>query len=315
MRGRKKGTARRVRVFLFVLIVGVFCVLGSFCGGFLVLMYVDKHYEYLRSTLIDWLRKDNHFDGSLWFSAVATFIGALISAVPGLLCGLLAYIQTERLHEVEDRYHRPWLELDEAEVSVIMLRNKKGELQKSCREILDGLPWTAYRYHRTVEAAIDRQSWLYIVLKIDFHVKNEVTVKRVSVREVDFLLEKEKMEWILTGKKENTAESRREIWELNKQIKDGETRYTLEWILCPFEEKATEKFWYNMRDFVLHEGICNSICQHLELNAHLNVEYEYDAGSGTECMLCVEFAADKMQQAPVVQTGRSGNGYFTYDIK
>lgn len=307
MRGRRTGSTWIWWVFLIVLVVALFF------GGIAVLIAVDKHYACFRAMLVHFLEADNHFDGGLWFSAAATFAGALISAVPGLMCGLLAYIQTERLHELEDRYHRPGLELDEAKVSIIVLRNGKGDMLKRWEEIRDGLPWNEYRYRRCAEEAIDKQHPLYIVLRMCFHVKNEVTVKHISVTQVDFLIGEETLKWVLTGRK--SEKTRYKIWEFEKQIEQGETKYTLEGILCPLKENGTADFWYAMRGFALHEDIRDSERRDLELNVHMNVEYEYSARSGAECMLRVEFDVNKMQQTRVVQENCSCNGYFTFDIK
>ena len=308
MGGQRPSAARWVRVFLVVLAVVIFC-----CLGFAALVAADKHYVWFRGVLTGFLGTDNHFDGGQWFSVAATFIGGLISAVPGLMCGMLAYIQTERLHELEDRYHRPGLELDEARLSMIALRSKKGELLKDPGEIREGLPWTLYMYRRPVEEAIEKERPFYIVLKTEFHVKNEVTVKRIFIRQVDFLVGEEVSEWVLAGKKEKAEDGHHKIWEFNKQIQPGETKYTLEWILCPSEERATVGFWGAMRDFVLQEDIRDSRVRDLRLNVHMNVEYEYSARGGTECMLCVEYDVNKMQHAAVVQENCSCNGYFTYD--
>lgn len=67
--------------------------------GVMVLVYTDKHYACLRYVLVKILGTENHFDGGLWFSAEATIVGAFISAIPGLMCGILAYTQTERLQK------------------------------------------------------------------------------------------------------------------------------------------------------------------------------------------------------------------------
>ena len=310
MGGRRSGIPRWVRAFLFALAVVFF-----FFFSFLILIEADKHYAWFRGVLVRFLKADNHFDGSLWFSTVATFIGGLISAVPGLMCGLLAYIQTERLHELEDRYHRPGLELDEAKVSIIVLRDKKGDLVKSPQYILGELSDMPYRYRRTVEEVIERQDPFYIVIKADFHVKNEVTVKCISVRQVDFLIGEEALEWVLAGKKGKTAEGHRKIWEFNKRIEQGQTKYTLEWILYPSKKKATPGFWYAMRDFVMYTDIRNPRFRDLEINVHMDVEYEYSGRSGTECILRVEFDGSKMQQVSALQENYSCNGYFAYDIR
>lgn len=295
--------------------VGVFLsVLAVVFLGFLALMAVDKHYVWFHDVLTQFLKADNHFDGDLWFAAAATIIGALVSAVPGLMCGLLAYIQTERLHELEGRYHRPWLELDEAKVSIAVLCNEKGDLLKSSREIIDGLPWDQYTYRRTIEEAIEKRRPFYIVLKTDFHVKNEVTVKRIFISQVDFMIGKDVLEWILAGAEGKAEENCQKIWKFDRQIGQGGTKYTLEWILCPVEERATIGIWCAMRDFALHKEIRNLELGDLELNVHMNVEYEYCVKDGAECMLRVGFDADNMHSAAVVQENCSCNGYFTYDI-
>ena len=172
-----------------------------------------------------------------------------------------------------------------------------------------------YRYRRIVEEVIEKQYAFYIVLKTDFHVKNEVTVKRIWVRQVDFLIGEEALEWALTGKKEKVADSRHKIWEFDKQIQQGQTKYTLEWILYPLKENATPGFWHAMRDFAMHTDIRDSRIRDLELNVHMNIEYEYSGRSGTECMLCVDFDGSKTLQASVLQENCSCNGYFTYEIK
>ena len=71
----------------------------------LFLLNIDRSQECYRDFIKNnWLEGDNYYDGELWFAA-ATFVGAVISVAPGLMCGIFALVQTQRLHRLEARYY------------------------------------------------------------------------------------------------------------------------------------------------------------------------------------------------------------------
>lgn len=131
MTGRKQQFwCKRVFSVIMIIFAGiavVIMVLMPFFGG-LFLLSIDRYHECYRDFIINnWLEGDNYYDGELWFSAAATFIGAVISAVPGLMCGIFALVQTQRLHRLEARYHRPAMEIEKIGFSFVKISNIRDD--------------------------------------------------------------------------------------------------------------------------------------------------------------------------------------------
>lgn len=90
-------------------IVSIVVKLFAIC--FVLMLFGDKLYcvfEFFTDII-----KPHHFDGEVWYAGMITIGAAIIAAIPGIICGFMAYKQTIRLHELEDRYHLPDFYLQE----------------------------------------------------------------------------------------------------------------------------------------------------------------------------------------------------------
>ncbi len=292
-------------IILICLVCLMFSIISAIIGlGFLIV--VDGQYEWFRESLVELLQRDNHFDGDLWFSAVVSLIGAIISATPGLLCGVLALVQTNRLHKLDDRYHRPMIDLDLAEVKFVKVRNMN--------DILENMHLDSRQTHSLRETEKQKLKWL-IDLKIDFFIKNEIAIKEVYIQYIDIYFAKEvyRLEW--SSKNDNIFSKRHKTWDYKKQLKDGRTVHTLLWNFYEFNlSQQKERFWDELGEFALYEEHRNPDYSHMTMEIYMRVRYEYGKNQEIDNMLRVEFDIDDTVYQKFFITNCSMNGYFTYDL-
>lgn len=286
-----------------------------FCGLFLVCM--DRYHECFREFFINtWLKGDNYYDGELWFSAAATFAGAVISAAPGLMCGIFALVQTHRLHKSEARYHRPAMEIEKIGFSFVKISNIRDDSGVLRMDEFD------IRQRSGVREANEQMSKWWIDLEIILFSNNGIPIKNMEIESVTFAFPDTKTndEYELkpVAFDGNTARIRC----FARNIKDGRAIYTLSWSLHPFkkfkpEDKKTD-FEQCISEFVFYncEG-WDSRYLHLDLSVNMNVDYEYKDKQKTKCMLRAVFNAECSkcsEKSRNIIVNQSSDGYFTYEV-
>ncbi len=301
------------KIFLACIVILVIVLaLGS-----ILLLNIDKHHECYRNFIIkNCLKRDNYYDGEIWFSAAATLIGALISAVPGLMCGILALVQTQRLHSLEARYHRPMMEIEKAGLSFVKLRNIRDD-----NDILRIKDFDMRQRYGVYEAEKQSSEW-WIDLELVLFSNNGIAVKNMDIESVTFAFPDadydQEYELRLAPLDGNAARTRK--FERNKQ---GERAvYTLTWSLNPFVPfKQCDKqsgFPQSINEFVFYkrEGR-NSEYSHMNLSVKMNVDYEYREEKKPQCWLKAVFDAKGLEcseRNKDVWGIESTDGYFTYEV-
>lgn len=275
--------------------------------GLMILAIADREYVCFRRMLVSFLGTENHFDGDLWFSAVVTLIGSVVSATPGLVCGIYAIKHADRLHDLDDRYHRPMFELNMAELNFVRLKNKNELLNNVCLNA---------RQTKGVRDSFDELFRWYIDLEIEFHIKNEIAIKRIFIQSLEWNIcdGKYVMQFNDNSKFDGNNKKNR-VSDYQRSIKDNHTVYKLSRNLCPsvIIEMADE-FWEKIEEFAYYKSRRNPEYIYLSMDIYMGIEYEYGNCQETQVVLRVEFDANNLSGQKYIVTASSRNGYFTYDI-
>lgn len=298
--------ACKVAGFILLLLVVIAVPVAG--GGFLLSM--DKHHECYREFLIEhYFIRNNYYDGKTWLSVAATLVGAVISATPGLMCGILALWQTHRLHQVEAKYHRPVFEIKKVEAVFV-------RISRICNE---DVSFNSRGRHCVREAERCEFDW-WIDLKIDLLSNSGLAIKDMKIDSVVFGFPNTDIEQmyklILSEDKDDVVEARSFV----RDMKDDQTVYTLQWSLCPFIKlkcKDKERLEKGICEFVYYsEGkMLEYSC--MELKVNMSLDYEYKEKKKMRCLLKVAFDSEHsklLAQSKVVTKYESVNGYFTYEV-
>lgn len=322
MFGRKHGLKYWIEKFFPIVKIAFVClafmaVLSVPFFGSLFLLNMDRYHECYRDFIINnWLEGDNYYDGELWFAAAATFVGAVISAAPGLMCGIFALVQTQRLHRLEARYHRPAMEIEKIGFSFVKISNIRDERGVLRMDEFD------MRQRSGVREANEQSSNWWIDLEIVLFSNNGIPIKNMEIESVVFAFPDTKSdevhEFKLAAFDGNAARIRR----FARDIKDGRAVYTVSWSLYPFkkfkpEDKKTD-FEQCINEFAFYnrEG-WNPRYLHLDFSVNMNVDYEYKDKQETKCLLRAVFNAERSESSERsrnIIVNQSADGYFTYEV-
>lgn len=271
--------------------ISLFALLFILAMGSIFLLSIDKYHEFYRTIVKYFLHKDNYYDGATWFSVAATLVGAAISAVPGLICGVLALVQTQRLHGLEVKTHHPALETEKITLSFAKIDHifKDGKLSS---EILARL---ARRELSGLYEAKKRLSTWWIDLEAVLFSQNEIAVKYMEIESVALAFPDAKPEKSYKLSLKPPDNSRARLRNFSRKIEKGHIVYNLSYCLNPFILEPTDE----QNAF---EGVVEQFCYisesmdpaflHMELDVHMNVSFEYEGQQTVKCILRIAFDAD-----------------------
>lgn len=296
---KKLSNKKYLGISLFALLL-ILLAMGS-----IFLLSVDKYHEFYRTIVKYFLHKDNYYNGETWFSVVATLVGAAISAVPGLICGVLALVQTQRLHDLEVRTHRPVLETEKITLSFAKIDHifKDGKLSpeilaRLARRELSGL----------YEAKKQLSAW-WIDLDAVLFSQNEIAVKHIEIESVTLTFPDAKPEKSYKLFLEPSDNSRARLRTFSRKIGNGHIAYNLSYCLNPFTLEATDEqnaFESVVRQFCYISESWDPAFLHMELDVHMNVSFEYEGQQKVKCMLRIAFDADDGMTAEINRDTASG---------
>lgn len=323
-RGRKKKSHKKILLYTAIAVLSIATpVLGS-----LFLLNMDRYHDcFQRFVIRNFIGQKNYYGGEAWFSATATLIGGLISAVPGLMCGILALLQTQRLHKLEARYHRPSLKVKNARFYCAYLEHFQEEVGGSW----NGLE--IWQYAGTQEALNQPFPW-WLHLTVDLSLVNEMSVQHIDIESVTVSFPKAvpPKEYIITLSKsffDSVA-----IRSLKRTIENEQAVYVLSYCLNPFilKPSAVGKERNDDLDECLHQFAFwhdghNPGFPQMELTVAMNLKYDYLDEKTEKCLLRIIFestAQDKILgraasasafgKNPNIVTIPSTDGYITYEV-
>ncbi|MBD5513916.1 MAG: hypothetical protein HDR06_04475 [Lachnospiraceae bacterium] len=326
-RNDKKGISSKIRKLWGVLLI-VLLLLFVPVGGSLFLLSMDKYHDCYQNFIIDhYLKGNNYYDGTAWLSVTATLIGALISAVPGLVCGILAMVQTQRLHRLEARFHRPALEIENVELSFARL----DHIYKNDKWFLEGFDM---RQRFSVNQARNQSSAWWVDLKADLFLNNEIAVRDMKIESVTF-------SFLQAFPDEDSNEDSGKEYKLSllppshnatvirsfeRKLKNGHAAYTLLCGLNPFVLETSDKeadFNESIDQFAYYGDGRDPGFWRMNLSVAMKISYDYMEQDPEPCLLRVAFEADaeaNSTEKKAFQPNRniiqkqSANGYITYEV-
>lgn len=163
---KKKNKKISTRAVIFICLIPI----GLFAACFGLMKWGDVRYAFFES-VVNGMRDSHHFDGSIWYTGMITIVAAIIAAIPGIICGILALVQSQRLHELEDRYHLP----------VFTIQN----ISLRAREIeADYLTSIVFQEREEVKR-LQKSGWTYdFILEISFQTNDNGFIGSFSLDEI-----------------------------------------------------------------------------------------------------------------------------------
>lgn len=285
-----------LRVFGMLLSLVVMCLV--------VLIVIDKFFDGFRDTLLILIgNDDSHFAASDWFGIVA----AIVSSLPGTFCGILALVQTQKLHQLENRYHRPMIEFLDMTIRCVSLN--KFDMSASVSQL-------SPRQFQSVRALHNMGCEWYIDSKTSFFVKNEIGIKNLWVE--DIIISMNGKSYSLYSDSTNNRTNREEelqckwnVCDLKKDWVDGLLKYELKWRLDPsLYRNKNEQFEKDLLNFVYYMDKFNSDYEYMTVRMNIYIEYEY---AESKLVLCQVYDAHQNNVSSYEMSNTTEKGYFTYD--
>lgn len=286
------------RVVIACVIIEVFFLLV----GMTFLFFVDIYHTSFKGAFIAVLDKENRFSGEVWFSVMATIIGAVISAVPSLVCGLLAILQSQKLHDLENRYHRPMLELNELVTNFLKITSDNILLEKHK---------LTQRQIKNIFNLIEKNYLWYIEWKIRFKVKNEIAVTNMQIEKIK--IKSANLDYLIEFKGSGNAEEN--LWELQWECDNGEVTYCFSCDIGSLKEKPNNDFWNAIEEFASYEYRQDEDYRYMEMVFFLNILYEFSGEQKIEKVLNIRLDVEHSVYKGNIIKNKSSNGYFTYGRK
>lgn len=274
------------------------------------MMFVDAFHQYLSGFARNHLGFDHYFSGESWFSVLAAFV----AATPGVLCGILALIQTRHIHKLEARYHRPSLSLHNACLEIFWV-DKINSIQSHMSQDF---------YERLIERKKLDTSNLFRI-KLEFEAKNEIEIKAMRLKEIVFFVNGKKYNTtaniVLDEKNYKDADRKFE-----RNFKSGKVVYCLENEYLPKISKVSagdeKTFWKDIAQFMAYKKTPNVHCRHVQTILKVEIDYEYLEAQTEQVQvriywdgernLSTEYGKNENYHGAKLETS---NGYFTYDGK
>lgn len=286
-----------LKIFLTMLITTLVLV-----AVFFLMYQIDVNHSFIDQKVEKLFKKPNYFKGEIWFSVIAT----CLAAVPGVLCGVLAIIQTNRIHKLEERYHRPILSLLRADMNVewIQLKNYQS---KSSDMVLD-------RYIKEIKDNSKLAN--YLELQLNFEIKNEIEVKEITTEKVIFYINGVTYPFQII----DSDICRDRFRYFSRQIVNGERRYFIKCVLYPYKlgkhfHGSEEDFWNGIENFTNYENRQDDEFIKIKTELIAKVQYEYAPKKGETIMGRIYWnASSGGGRVGTLAKRGTVDGYFTYDV-
>ena len=297
---KKKGKNKRVWQTLgFILLI-----FSSIILLFVMLIIIDVFHAEIDGLIFRFFGVNNHFGGEVWFAVIAT----CFAAIPGMICGFIALVQTKRIHELEDRYHRPSLRLREAMMEVYWIRKSMYE---NC---VLGDARKRHFADRMLEDEKFKGSFLRLTLEMES--KNDVEVETMEIKEITFDMANVKYRLVPGTLKEDIFLKRN--CDFSRKFEDEKYLYCIDCVMYPYEFHADkgigeEKFWNAIEKFTNYQGNLDDEYETIEMVIETDVYYEY-AVNGCEKVIgkILWNCHQGTGRCGVRAESRSNNGFFAY---
>lgn len=296
-KGKRKAVYSRYGVASTVWRVLVFYLIFFF-----IMALLDRYHAEF-DAVVDRFWEPNHFSGATWFSLIAS----AVAAVPGIFCGILAIIQTKRIKELEDRYHRPNLGLQQAQMEVEKIRS----MQYDCStETTKKIRYVNFVKEESLTANI-------LNFRLCLEIKNDIEVKKIVPEEITFKIAEKS--YRIQIKDLSEEQNKFIIRSFRHILKNNKYLCEFEWNLFPYiwlepAEGAEKEFWNAIEFFVNYDNWKRDDYQTIETEIKAKIYYEY-APEGFEFVTGRLSWNCENRQVPkaacVVML--TYDGYFTYD--
>ena len=253
----------------------------------------------------------------LTLDTLASIIASVITAIPGVFCGVFAIYQTERINRLEARYHRPALGLREASMKITRIHDKKYQSQTGIRD------YKAYRFCKWLIQEKPEKFFGRLSLQLTLELKNEIEIYDIVIEQICFCFGDE----CYSFEADRLPDEWKEYRKCARIFRDDKYICIINWDLYPYklllEEKknglSEKKFWQNMEYFSNYEGYLVDDCLILDVKIQARVYYQYAASGYDRFSINLQWDAKngpgRNGYESVNQTYAGRITYFEGDVK
>ena len=267
MRNKKKNIIIYLIIFLALLIIELVPML---------LLDINKH----RLSGIP-----HSFKGEVWFSVIA----AIFAAVPGTFCGLLALIQTQRLHRMENWYRRPILIMREAKMGLLLCANPDVSYSRYTAQERDYINEVKGKFRS------DCEHEGILSLKLQFELQSEPVIRSIEIESVEFAFPDsgEGGTYLLNidETSANIKEKGGERYAFHSCYENGHVCYTVLSDLYAGQQLMSINFWKAVSGFLDYANEAKPKYQRMDTKVHLRVYHEYACGEYDVFLLQIHWKA------------------------
>lgn len=291
-----------------------YILVSSFIIVFMLvlLLVIDQNSKWVAGALSE-IGINNFFSGDTWFS----IIGSFVIGIPGILCGILALIQTDRLNRFEQRYHRPNLGLRSAS-----LKYKRWDTDFDCN---------AQQSHDERMRAIELKSQFEKICKTDqklkgmqalldleleFELKNDIEVSNMVLVEIIWEFGKKRYHFSMQNKEIEQALKPRRKFRRETQDDHYMIRVREELFLCASSEGENDSFWDAVEYFANYNNHKRFDYKELTLELKIQEFYQYCPTEYDEISVKTEWDAGRgYEERPGAGiTHHTNSGFVFYQM-
>ena len=207
------------------------------------------------------------FKGEAWFSVIAT----ILASVPGTFCGVLALIQTQRLHAIEDWYRRPILIMREAKLGLLLCGSSKFQYTRYTAKERD--------YFETVKEKFTSQDDYegILSLKLQFELQSDPVIHKVEIESINFVFPGIGEDYLLkvADISSKIKDKGGERYAFHSRYENGRVCYKVSSDIYAGQKLESIKFWNTISGFIDHANQSREEYRIMDTKVSLKVYHEY----------------------------------------
>ncbi len=249
----------------------------------------------------------HYFNGELWFAAVATGTAAIL----GMLFGLLALIQTRKNYNLENRYHRPSLRLNEACIAVDRISDTTYKVNRNTERWQLFQDYIEYIKKNSLNAML-------CIFSFSFKIMNNIEIQDIVIKKISFRIGSKKFCFVVGDCPEIAKELRRRCFK--RSFENGEYIYSMSLDLYPYtilknESNGDEKeFWDDIEYFLNYPNWQDENFYSLAIMVEAEADYEYASRKSKKLYGYILWNNPPVEpRIGTYKEEKSCNGYFSYE--
>lgn len=284
--------------FSFIGIILIFII--SFGFMFTVMYLIDNH----APMLANW---PHNISGSVWFSAIASLLGA----TPGIMISLLALLQANEIQKLQDKMHRPDLTLIAVTLSEQFVNwksyNEQEDFWGEQKEAIENY-----------KALCNDCNFGLLRIRIEMFLKNDVSINNIKIEELSLKINGKKYIFMECRQIDLKPSVLKKFQKFNRKFEGGMEKYEIDWTLIQFIPDR-EQVWKEIYLVFMENELPNPKYEEVEATIKLHIDFATNRERTEIITLITQFDSFEKNDIPDIKQYEvyiaSDNGRFVYNKK